>query len=233
MKSGFVSTIQLLSCWLVAVAITVAFSPVNSRAATIFSQTGTPEGAYTETSLEYWAQGFTISGTSMTLTSVDVLLQAAGPLSQYFVALYSNNSGSPGSLLETLSGTNNPQTSGTYTYTSTGSLLSANTSYWILQGITSGGGFQYWNEENNTSPEVGSSIGAEFSQNSGTTWSLQASHSMQMVVNGTPVPEPSTALLLIMGGVAMFVRLRFPTDSITRLAVRHPKRQLNRSVEAE
>jgi hypothetical protein len=204
------------TCWrfspvVIAVTIAVVLCPARSMAATIFSQTGTPDGSYTETSSEFWSQSFTLGGSPMVLTTVDVLLSGGAPSGQFFVDLYSNNSGAPGSFLEALSGNNDPQTAGTYTFNSTGSLLSANTTYWVVQGISSGGGFEYWNEENNNSPEVGSSIGAEYSFDSGASWNLQPGHSMQMVVNGTvAVPEASTIWPMLAGafGSLLLVRRR-------------------------
>lgn len=204
-------------CWLsspgvIAVTIAVALCSPRANAAVIFSQTGTPEGMYTETNTEYWAQSFTLGGSPMVLTTVDALLDGGGPGGQFFVDLYSNNAGSPGSFMETLLGNNNPQTAGTYTYSSAGSVLSANTTYWIVQGLSGGGGFEYWSEEANNSPEIGSSIGAKFSFDAGTTWSLQTGHSMQMVVNGiAEAPEPSTiwaALAAAFGSLLLSRRRR-------------------------
>lgn len=182
---------------------------MHSHAAVIFSQTGTNEGQYTETTTEFWAQGFTVGASDMVLNTVDVLLTAGDPQNAFFVDLYSNVGGSPGTLLETLSGNSNPGASGTYTFSSTGSALSANTSYWIVQGLGAGGDFQYWNEENSTSPEVGTSIGAKFSLDAGSNWSLQSGHTMQMVVNGTiAAPEPSRALLIFFGIAGFFMKRR-------------------------
>jgi len=194
---------------IVAIALIAAvFSPRYSKADVIFSQTGTPSGHFTETSTEFWAQSFTVGSSAEVLTTVDVSLFPGSPSGQFFVDLYSNNAGSPGTMLEALTGNNNPS-GGTETYTSSGSSLSANTTYWIVQGISSGGGFQYWNEENNNSPEVGSSIGAKFSFDSGASWSLQPGFSMQMVVNGTEaVPEPSTIWASLSAAVGMLVLRR-------------------------
>src|SRR5437868_4345731 len=132
---------------LVIIAVTIAATvcPLPSSAATIFSQTGPSNGFFTETSSEYWGQSFSMGPSAMVLTTVDVLLSGGGPSGEFVVDLYSNNGGLPGTLLETLSGNNDPQAPGTYTFTSTGSLLLANTTYWIVQGISIGGGFEYWN----------------------------------------------------------------------------------------
>ena len=194
----------------IALAAAAVFCPRTSSADVIFSQTGTPSGHFTETSTEFWAQSFTVGSTAEVLSTVDVSLTAGSPSGEFFVDLYSNNAGSPGTMLEALTGTNNPP-GGISTYSSSGSALSANTTYWIVQGISSGGGFQYWDEENNNSPEVGSSIGAKFSFDSGSSWSLQPGFSMQMVVNGTEaVPEPSTvwAAIATTGGVFLLRRRR-------------------------
>jgi len=152
------------------ILVILALCPTRSPAATIFSQTGPADGFLTEASNEFWAQSFTLSASPMTLNSVDVLLAGGGGApNQFFMDLYSDNSGTPGSLLEALSGPSTPGggSPGTYNYTSGGWLLSANTTYWIVQGISSGSGFEYWNQENNNSPEVGSSVGLYFSVNSG------------------------------------------------------------------
>lgn len=173
----------------------------------IFQQTAASTGAYTMTNTEYWGQGFTIGATPMAFTSVDLALTAGGPGSQFFVDLYSDNAGHPGSVLEVLSGNNNPTTSADYLYTSTGTLLSANTTYWIVAGINPAGtsAFEYWNQINSApAPSVGSGPGLRFSLDGGSSWNNQAGVATVMTVRGTTaVPEPCSMGLLAMAGVGM------------------------------
>lgn len=148
----------------------------------------------------WWASSFTThSETSYTLNSVSLKFSAAANTSgNFFVRLYSNNSGVPGSSLETLSGTANPSSATTYSFTSTGTTLSAGTRYWLVAGVTSGAGDYKWDWTNSTAQNSveGQSWGigdddVHTSTNSGSSWVFDGA-AMQFSVNATAVPEPGT-----------------------------------------
>ena len=87
------------------------------------------------------AQAFTTGGTAMNLSAITLAFNYNGDFSSGFsLAVYSNNSGAPGTLLETLSGASEPNTTANYSYTSGAStLLSANTTYWWVASVTPSG----------------------------------------------------------------------------------------------
>lgn len=86
------------------------------------------------------------SAASFSVTSVSLALGNAANTSGNFFVSINNNTGSnlPGTTVGTLSGTANPSTAGTYTFTSAGISLNANTKYWIRVGVSSGSGSYSW-----------------------------------------------------------------------------------------
>lgn len=98
----------------------------------------TSAGTLSYTPTQAVAGAFTTGDTPMTLVDVTLSLgNASGPDSVFTVALYSSTGGLPGTLLETLSGPAGPQSAGNYSYTSGGSILSANTTYFWTGTLTS------------------------------------------------------------------------------------------------
>ncbi len=182
-----------------------------SRAAVLFDSTTTPANDYTYIAgggagsgyIEEWiGQSFTVGGSSATLSSV-VLSMAADntviPSGNLFVSLYdATGAGSrPGASLLTLSGSANPATAGNYTYTGS-YLLTANTTYYIVAGVSSGTGAYEWAAHD--SQDLGT-IGYSDSFDGGVTWNSDntppgtvfTGETLNMQINGviTPVPEPA------------------------------------------
>jgi|SRR5665213_964623 len=83
------------------------------------------------------AASFTTGNAATSLFSVSVSMDtpnhSGGTFQNFNLSLYSDASGSPGSILATLSGNNFPIFTGIYAYTNTSPLvLSTNTTYWIV-----------------------------------------------------------------------------------------------------
>lgn len=87
----------------------------------------------------YVAQSFTTGSSSYELTEVTLALSSSSPGS-LLVALYSNNSGVPGTALEYLSTSDSASTTSYAYLTLSGRdyVLAANTTYWIVLCPTSG-----------------------------------------------------------------------------------------------
>jgi hypothetical protein len=174
-----------------------------SRAAVIFDSTTTTPDNYGNVEADGWfGQSFSMGSSSATLSSVVLSMTADNavvPTGNFFVSLYdATGAGStPGASLLTLSGSANPATAGDYTYTGS-LLLAANTTYYVVAGVSSGSGVYEWAAH---SSEDNGTIGYSDSFNSGVTWNsdntppgtvfTDATFNMQINGNISSVPEPA------------------------------------------
>jgi len=216
---------KALSLWLAAVACLV----VPARAEVVVSTLANT--ANKQTNFVYtgrWAgASFKTNNQAWTLTSAT--LAFAGASTTYgnlFVKVYNNSSTTnwPGSSLGTLSGSDNPASAGQYTYTSNGISLDPDTTYWLVAGVTPGGGFYNWyydNANSNNSTGVWSIPSTRTyagSYDGGSTWSGGDGYGYLFSIGATAtapssVPEidPATggsALSLIAGALAMIEQRR-------------------------
>lgn len=186
-----------------ALALLTIVLAANTQAATIYSQTDpTISGAIFAEVTQWPAQSFTVGGTAATLDSVDVRMWQfiQGTPGNFQVQLWSNSgSNLPGTLLETLLGPTNPAANSTSTYTASGvTVLAANTTYWIVEKVTSGDAIYAWGAQIPVGlPEIGSDIGHSVTTDSGASWQAASTtgYTNQMVVNGTFVPVPAAVWL--------------------------------------
>lgn len=147
----------------------------------------------TETAL--LAQSFTTGSTAMTLDFIsprfDTNLATAFTLS-----LYSNASTIPGTSIEQLTGTTTPNSSTTYDFTSGGTILAANTTYWLVASAatsTHQAFLSYTTSTSFTSPDGWTLGGIRSTTNSGINWNnFNEGQVIRFSVNASPVPEPST-----------------------------------------
>ena len=182
-----------------------------SRAAILFDNTTTPitdyayiAGASSEDNVEWMGQSFTVGGSSATLTSVVLSMidgtQFNDPViasGNFFVSLYdaTGAGSSPGASLLALSGSANPATTGAYTYTGS-YLLAANTTYYIVAGVSSGNSVYEWAAHDGQDPgTIGYSdyFGASWNSDNTPPGTVFTDSTFNMQVNGviTPVPEPA------------------------------------------
>ncbi len=160
------------------------------------------------------ASAFQLDGVTI---KMDVASDTPG---NFFVAIFSNAGGQPGTLLETLSGSANPAAAADYSYTSSGLSLAPSTSYWVVTGVSSGGtaGAGYnWKLAGDpfdftgpwTIPATDTHI-TSYDQG-GTSWNdlPNDAYPRQFSVSATAVPEPSVFGLIALGGAAaLFLRPR-------------------------
>jgi len=164
------------------------------------------------------ASSFHTSASGYNLSAVNALLTNADVITHNFEArIYSDSSGKPGNLLQTLSGS--PSLSAgsgdtVLTFNSSGYAFSANTTYWLAlktkeDAVSSNSpGVDLTLSNAQTSP-VGWTIGDNsysYSFDNGSSWTNVGSFVEQFSVNVTP--EPATISLLVMGGVALLARRR-------------------------
>lgn len=182
----------------------------NLTSTTTFSVSG-------NISASVWgAQQFTTDAQEYALDQITLLLQTsnnADTTSPLEVYLYSDNSGEPGSQLAVFTGDLTPVTTlntrTPFSYTPTAAFnLEASTSYHILLK-SSGDGFYNWglpfNGTINLTGPGSASANRESSTDSGSSWN-QVATPFFFSVEGTAVPEPSSALLL--GSCALAFGLR-------------------------
>ena len=152
---------------------------------------------------------FTTDGNPWTLDNLVLRLENRGASTSFFAAIHSASGLNPGTLLEALSGSNNPPT-GNSTYTSTGLALAANTTYFVVTGLSdSGDGGSIRAIQTSLDTEDGpGTIGDDtrLSQNQGASWASWSGESSRFEVNATQIPEPATLSLVAMGVLGLIAR---------------------------
>jgi len=152
---------------------------------------------------------FTTGSGAYNLNSATLWFRRSTPFSNtsLFLRLYSNNSGTPGTLITTFTNPTLPlpTTFANTTFTfATPQSLTANTTYWLVSGTSSGAGGYQWGYTNSTAQTglPGWSIGDNyaFSTNQGSSWTTAAS-SFRFSLEGTEqsqsIPEPSSLVALL------------------------------------
>jgi hypothetical protein len=161
------------------------------------------------------ANKFTTNNSSPTFTLDSITIQmiaATNSSGNFHVAIYSDASGIPGSQVGSLlTGNTSPASAGQYTWTASGITLNANSSYWMVQEVTSGAGI-YSPQYETVTPVVVSTWTLTgnyiYSANSGTSWvnPLHDGPSLYSI-SATAVPEPAyAALLLAVPAMAQAIR---------------------------
>jgi hypothetical protein len=183
-------------------ALWLVMTPAARADVTVFDNLNTPTpNSFLDIKASQWdAQSFTVGSVSVPLSEVLLNLNSpTGTGGNFFVRLYGNGgSNVPGTVLQTLTGTSNPATSGIYSFSGS-SLLSANTTYWVVAGVTSGSGQYEWNYELPASVESGSTLGWTYSTDQGADWVGLFEPLLVFNMRVTGVPEPSGLVLAALG----------------------------------
>ena len=142
---------------------------------------------------------------------------ASGNPNNFTVMLYSATTSTgvkPGSNLGTLAGSTNPSTTGIYTYTDDSNIiLSPNTDYFIVltAGTAVTNGAYEWSLTDTYSynSSSGWGVGSDegiiaffLTSNNGSSWNADEGN-IQFAINATPIPEPSSEMLLGLGGILL------------------------------
>jgi PEP-CTERM motif len=153
------------------------------------------------------------------LNSVQLAMaDASGNPSGFTVMIYANGNPTgtgafPGSSLGALNGSANPSTTGIYTYTAANITLLPNSFYFIVVTAATAvaNGAYEWNQSASPpSSNGGWGGGGTYLSSDGSSWSPFSGTYGQFSVTATAVPEPSSVVLLLMGGGALaYVRRRF------------------------
>ena len=182
-----------------------------------------PSEGITSVSSDSWvAAGFVTGGNvgGYLLNSVQLgIADASGNPTGFTVMLYGKDpeylpAVVPGSSLNTLNGSADPSTAGVYTYTPDADiLLLRNTFYFVVltaETTLANGAFE-WNQ--NTAPPTlngGWGGGGTYLSGDGLNWGSFSGNYGQFSITATPIPEPTSVFLfLIGGGLFAFARRRF------------------------
>ena len=176
------------------------------------SSTGSTDEQWFGSSYLAVANSFTTGSSGTTLSDVSLVIFGSSGTG-FSLALYTDAAGAPGTAVESLSGNATP-TTGTYSYTSSGSTLAANTTYWVVAAGPSSGPDYYFNFTTTPSTAetgaAGWTIGNSYSYSTSPslTWTPAGSSAIQFSVNTTAVPEPSSYAALAGVGALMLVASR-------------------------
>jgi hypothetical protein len=206
-----------------ALALAVLSPPIAEAQGTLyFSNLGQTSSGSASVGSDSWLAGSFETGTNADgylLDSVELALaDASGSPSNFTVMVYNLRSiagVTPGSSLGTLNGSLDPVTAGVYTYSPASSLtLLPNTMYFIVTtaGTAVANGAYEWSFTS-TAINGGSGgwVGTANLQSSSTGvfpyWQQLPGEYAQFAIYATPIPEPSTLGLLVLGGF-LLVRCR-------------------------
>jgi hypothetical protein len=153
------------------------------------------------------AQGYNLNSIQVLMGSQPGEVATSG----FVTSIYSNSGGEPGVDLGDLSGSSDPVTPGTYTYTASGITLSPLTDYWVVLASTGNAPGVIWDATESTSyiSSNGWSLSTRgVSNNQGTGWMpvQLANFYGQFSVTATAVPEPHTLALAAIALPALFCR---------------------------
>jgi hypothetical protein len=168
---------------------------------------------------QWLAAPFVTGPSAARLDSISLPVDSGfGPTGTFWVTIYGDNAGLPGSPLAggLLNGPSHP-TSAYQTYSALPSLvLAPTTKYWVVAAsddpATSGGAYDWWdvNTTNYTSNFGWTFFNYDaFTSNGGTTWisteTAETPHPLFLAINGAIIPEPSSLLLVPFGAAILFV----------------------------
>ena len=164
-----------------------------------------------------WQGGsFTTGSGSYNLNSVTLLLQE-NTLGNLFVRLYTDNSGVPGTLITSFNVPAIVADLNENTFNlNTPQALTANTTYWVVSGISSGAGNYAWGytDSFNEIGLPGWTIGDGFvlSGDQGVNWEvvdLPSQFGVNGTENATNIPEPGSVVALLgLGGLGLASSLK-------------------------
>lgn len=146
------------------------------------------------------ATRFTTNGSASQFSLSNIIfdtITGTTGISDFTVQVRADTDSLPGAVLGTLSGTAAPSGFASHTFTASGLLLDANTSYWLTLGFTTPGGVANFSMTNN--PIVDGTWGIDTNQRtfystSTNAWYQLPEDALRVTIEAEPlaIPEPST-----------------------------------------
>ncbi len=151
------------------------------------------------------ASGYMLNSIQLAMTD------ASGNPSGFEVMVYSIRPGTdfPGSSLGTLNGSTDPATGDIYTYTpGSNFILKRNTYYCVVltSATAIANGIYDWSSvgANSYNPTGGwGGVSGLWNSSDGSTWNFTSGAFPQFAITATPIPEPSSLGLLVLGGLGL------------------------------
>jgi len=205
---------------------------LQAQGTTYLSNLGQPSTGSLAVGSDSWYAALFFTGTNASgysLNSVQLAMtDASGNPSGFTAMLYAQDYSNgfaifPGSRLGTLSGSTDPATGGIYTYTDDSNItLSPSTPYFVVltAGTTVANGAYDWSlagidsyNPNGGWGVIGGVSGDYLHSSDSSSWNSTSSGGFpQFAINATAVPEPSSGILLGLGGLG-FLWHRRKTDT--------------------
>ena len=194
-------------------------SPSHGQTSTFFSSLGYNPIGITSISSDSWVGQLFYTGTNASgylLDSIQLRMEnQLGNPAGFSLSIYGDanlpRTLQPGGNLQLLTGPN-PTSAGVYTFTSSGLILTPTTAYYLVAtslNPAANGSFRW--DYTTDQPQGGleyMSTGTGFAYSSdGVSWQFSRQHYFQFAINATAVPEPSSLVLLGLGGSFLFTRL--------------------------
>ena len=195
-------------------AVVVACAGNAAHADVLVSNIDVPIRGVTDLSQSLWAsQSFTTDGSDSVLMSIEVIAGAMTGNPTLAAELRADTAGRPGPALAALSlagvGSGPVSLIAMSSSSPLPLVLSANTTYWLQLGATGAGGFGWAYAEGNAQSGPGSLGHYTYSTDSGATWGAFGTDNPYSVrINVSPVPEPASAALWLLGLAAVAARRR-------------------------
>jgi hypothetical protein len=201
----------------------------QAQGTTYLSNLGQPSTGSEDVGSDSWLAADFITGNNIggyLLNSVQLGMTDASGHPGGFTAMICVKGGAPigaypGSSLGILVGSADPATAGTYTYTAPSNLtLSPNADYFIAltAGTAVANGAYDWSVAGTYAYNPGGgwgvasdegSVGIFLSSQNGSSW-IPNHGNLQFALNATPIPEPSSSWLILLGsGVFIYARRTF------------------------
>lgn len=169
-----------------------------SSAVTLYDNLSQPALGNDQVTATQWnANKFVTDATIYSLPQVTLRLSSTDTSSALQVLLYSDSANNPGSQVATIGSTSSiPSTATDITFTPSGIVLSANTTYWIVVNTSGAGAYRWYFPSTLSGTGVAFNSAFSRSNNGGSSWALGASTDPPYYLQLTgDVPEPSSAIL--------------------------------------